>query len=57
MSKRTTVKEEGMKTYREFVDKPKALVTLQGKKVVKIILAQIGLSFDFIITVRHAKQG
>ena len=28
----TVVNEEGMKTYIEFFEKPKALVTLQGKK-------------------------
>lgn len=45
-----TVNEEGMKIYREFSDKPKALVTLQGKKVVEAILNQLGLKFDFIVT-------
>jgi len=50
VSERITVNEEGMKIYREFTDKPKALVTLQGKKMVKIILERVGLSFDVIVT-------
>ena len=50
VSKQITANKEGIKTYREFADKPKALVTLQGKKVVKLILEQVGLSFDFIVT-------
>ena len=45
-----TVNEEGMKIYREFRDKPKALVTLQGKKVVEAILNQLGFNFNFIVT-------
>jgi len=50
VSRWITVNEEGIKTYREFSNKPRALITLQGKKVVKIIIKQLGLSFDFIIT-------
>jgi len=32
----TLVNEEGMKTYIEFLEKPKALVTLQGKRLPKL---------------------
>jgi len=46
----TVVNEEGMKTYIEFFEKPKALVTLQGKKVVEVVLKQFGLEFDTIVT-------
>jgi phosphoglycolate phosphatase-like HAD superfamily hydrolase len=39
-----------MKLYREFAGKPKALVTLQGKAVVTLILKKFGLSFDVVVT-------
>ncbi len=45
-----TVNEEGINIYRQFADKPKALVTLQGKKVVKEIMKQHNLTFDFVLT-------
>ncbi len=45
-----TVNEEGMKAYRKFEGKRKALVTLQGKKVVEAVLKQFGLVFDFVVT-------
>ena len=41
---------EGMQLYREFAGKPKALVTLQGKAVVQLILEKFGLSFDVVVT-------
>jgi HAD superfamily hydrolase (TIGR01549 family) len=47
---RITVNEEGMKTYRKFDEKRKALITLQGKTVVEAILKQFGLTFDFVVT-------
>ena len=50
VSGKITVKEEGMKPYREFNAKPKALVTLQGKSVVEAILKQFELRFDFVVT-------
>lgn len=46
----TTFKKEGMKIYKSFAQKPKALVTMQGKAVVENILARLKLSFDFTIT-------
>jgi HAD superfamily hydrolase (TIGR01549 family) len=42
--------DEGMKIYLEHAGKPKALVTLQGKKIVKIILEKFKLSFDVVFT-------
>jgi HAD superfamily hydrolase (TIGR01549 family) len=45
-----TVNEEGMKIYRENPELPKALVTLQGKKVVKAIVEKLKLSFDAVVT-------
>jgi HAD superfamily hydrolase (TIGR01549 family) len=47
---KVTVCREGMKLYQETKGKPKALVTLQGKKVVEIIMERFGLSFDAIVT-------
>lgn len=47
---RVTINKEGMDIYKSFEQKPKALVTLQGKAVVKNILARFKLSFKFIIT-------
>jgi HAD superfamily hydrolase (TIGR01549 family) len=41
---------EGIKLYKENVGKPKALVTLQGKAVVKLLLKKFGLSFDVVLT-------
>ena len=47
---KVTICGEGMKLYQESKGKPKALVTLQGKKVVKIIMERFGLSFDAVVT-------
>ena len=41
---------EGMRLYRELAGKPKALVTLQGKAVVTLILKKFGLAFDAVVT-------
>jgi HAD superfamily hydrolase (TIGR01549 family) len=41
---------EGIRLYHEFAGKPKALVTLQGKAVVTLILKKFGLSFDVVVT-------
>ncbi|HLE74765.1 MAG TPA: HAD-IA family hydrolase [Candidatus Bathyarchaeia archaeon] len=49
-SAKMTVNEEGMKIYRNFSQKPKALVTMQGRKIVKNILAQLELSFNITVT-------
>jgi len=45
-----TVNQEGMKLYGFFSTKPKALVTMQGKAVVKAILEKLGLAFDVVLT-------
>jgi phosphoglycolate phosphatase-like HAD superfamily hydrolase len=45
-----TANEEGMNIYRQFRGKRKALVTLQGKKVVKEIMKRHNLTFDFVLT-------
>jgi HAD superfamily hydrolase (TIGR01549 family) len=45
-----TINEQGIEIYKSFSQKPKALVTLQGKAVVKNIFAQLGLSFNVTVT-------
>lgn len=47
---RMTVREEGVKLYRKFSAKPKALVTMQGRKIVEKILKAANLSFNVTIT-------
>jgi HAD superfamily hydrolase (TIGR01549 family) len=47
---RMTVNERGMKIYKTYFSKPHALVTMQGKETVKVILKKLGLKFKFIIT-------
>lgn len=42
--------QEGFAHYKNFLEKRKALVTMQGKPVVQIVLKRLGLSFNFIIT-------
>ena len=49
-SAKMTVNGEGMKIYRNFSQKPKALVTMQGRTIVKNILTQLKLSFNIIVT-------
>ena len=41
---------EGIELYRKYSDKPVALVTMQGKKVIKKILDHFHLSFNIIFT-------
>jgi HAD superfamily hydrolase (TIGR01549 family) len=50
VSAKITVNDEGMKVYREYAEKPKALVTLQGRKVVDAVVARFGLAFDVVVT-------
>jgi HAD superfamily hydrolase (TIGR01549 family) len=45
-----TVHEEGMKLYKEYANKPRALASMQGKKTISIILAKFNLSFDVVLT-------
>jgi phosphoglycolate phosphatase-like HAD superfamily hydrolase len=41
---------EGMDQYIEAEGKPKALVTMQGKKIVDSLLTRFNLSFDVVLT-------
>lgn len=45
-----TVNNEGMSLYREFAEKPRALVTMQGKVLVQRTLKSLDLSFDYVVT-------
>lgn len=45
-----TVKDEGIVTYKKFSEKPKALVTFQGKALVQTVLQRLDLSFNFAVT-------
>jgi HAD superfamily hydrolase (TIGR01549 family) len=45
-----TVNKDGMALYRKFLEKPKALVTMQGEMLVKNVLKRLDLSFNFVIT-------
>lgn len=45
-----TPNEEGMSVYREFTQKPKALVTMQGRNLVKNVIQKLSLRFDFVVT-------
>ena len=48
--KKGTTKKEGMAIYLKFTDKPKALVTMQGKSLVQEIMKSSSLSFDSVVT-------
>jgi HAD superfamily hydrolase (TIGR01549 family) len=50
VSAKITVNEEGVKVYREYAEKSKALVTLQGRKAVDVIVGEFGLCFDVVVT-------
>jgi HAD superfamily hydrolase (TIGR01549 family) len=45
-----TVNDKGMTLYKEFVDKPKALVTMQGRALVQKIIERLSLSFNSVTT-------
>jgi HAD superfamily hydrolase (TIGR01549 family) len=47
---KTATNEVGMKIYKAHANKPKALVTRQGKAVTDVILKQTGLAFDIVVT-------
>ena len=47
---RITVNQEGVSLYEFFSEKPKALVTMQGKALVTAILEKLGLTFDVVLT-------
>lgn len=44
------VNNEGITQYQKFLEKRKALVTMQGKPLLHMALKRLGLSFNFIIT-------
>lgn len=50
ITEKITLIREGKVIYDQFPDKPKALVTLQGKKFVSTILKPLGLYFSYIAT-------
>jgi len=50
VAKDSTVCKEGSILYHEYSRKPKALVTLQGRKVVALILEHFHFSFDVTVT-------
>jgi HAD superfamily hydrolase (TIGR01549 family) len=41
---------EGIASYKKFLEKRKALATMQGKPLVQIVLKRLGLSFNLVIT-------
>jgi HAD superfamily hydrolase (TIGR01549 family) len=45
-----TINDEGMAIYRKFSEKPKALVTMQGKALVKVVFERLKLSFNVVLT-------
>jgi HAD superfamily hydrolase (TIGR01549 family) len=47
---KTIVHQEGMRIYKAHLDEPKALVTMQGKKTVKLIADKFKLDFQATIT-------
>ncbi len=48
--KDATVKKDGMKLYKKYSKKPKALVTLQGKTVVCNLTKALRLRFNCVVT-------
>jgi len=45
-----TTKDGGIDLYKKYSEKPRVLVTMQGKALVKTVLQRLGLSFDLVIT-------
>jgi len=45
-----TLNNEGMALYEKYSEKPKALVTMQGKTLVRKALGPLGLSFNIVVT-------
>ena len=42
--------DDGISLYKKYSEKPNALVTMQGKALVKTVLKRLGLSFNFVMT-------
>lgn len=49
-----TLKDEGVVVYKKFSEKPKVLVTLQGKALVQAFLERFNFSFNFAVTREHS---
>jgi HAD superfamily hydrolase (TIGR01549 family) len=45
-----TINAKGMAIYRRFSEKPKALVTMQGKALVKAVFERLKMPFNMILT-------
>jgi len=45
-----TINKKGMQLYREYTEKPKALVTMQSREIAEEIIRLLNLSFTIIIT-------
>lgn len=45
-----TINDKGMAVYRRFSEKPKALVTMQGKALAKAVFERLKLSFRIVLT-------
>ena len=45
-----TINKEGMEVYKSYSQRPRALVTMQGRAIVKNILVLLKLNFNFIVT-------
>ncbi len=50
VTEKITPNKEGMTLYQKYADKPKALVTMQGKAIVDVVVDRCELCFDFIAT-------
>ncbi len=50
VSEKITLNQEGIDLYYEYADKPKALVTMQGKAIVKAVIDRYRLCFNFVAT-------
>jgi len=54
VSANATLKSQGIAIYKKFSQKPKVLVTLQGKPLVQTVLERFNLSFNFVVTREHS---
>ena len=50
VTQKTIVHEEGIRVYRAHTKSPRALVTMQGRKVTKILVDKFKLDFNAVIT-------
>lgn len=47
---RLAINEKGLQLYRKYMEKPKALVTMQNKEITEKILKHLKISFNIIVT-------